>query len=540
MKKRSFGSAVRLKMPIFMNKRCDIYLTEDPMSRGLAITIFLFLAQHSIALGQSCYEQCAEEATTPGMLSGCHGLPPCGSAAGSSGGVGADASSGGTTRGTDAAAGRHAGDSCGENGSWVLNMSNKTWSCRERTGGERELDKTDGSPTYNCERAIHETRSTCNGLPLQSLVPQLQRLSTMANNNTTINGQCQSVANVNAIAGGASLTMIAMCMDAEKRCNDICSKAASSGGTPVGKLCGGHFLQMSTAGISAVYSFLTSKQAHKCAEQTQQQQCTGAQIASNPTCQAQYCSSPMAVNDPMCTTAFCSVPAHQGNPVCSTSPGGLTCASPTMASSAMCACVSNPTSAACLQAQNSTNHMPGGGTLGGNGSIGNPEGSMGALQDEPTLPDGKKDPTGKDNSRDASVIPQNAGGGGGGGGNGSGGGFPGGGGGAGGRGDPEKEVALGVQNGGAMDPSLAGGAGGGDGGADRIYGGGSRGAGDGGGPSIPNFAKLFGGLGNNSGGRAPASANAELLKHGITPANGLSNWEKVTRKMNEKAASLLP
>jgi hypothetical protein len=40
--------------------------------------------------------------------------------------------------------------------------------------------------------------------------------------------------------------------------------------------------------------------------------------------------------------------------------------------------------------------------------------------------------------------------------------------------------------------------------------------------------------------RGVAGVDPEMAANGITGANGLSNWEKVTRKMNEKRPALLP
>ncbi len=129
-------------------------------------------------------------------------------------------------------------------------------------------------------------------------------------------------------------------------------------------------------------------------------------------------------------------------------------------------------------------------------------------------------------------------------------------------------ATYGDQGGGGV-AALGGGAGGGSGGGGSggaeagpyntdiskgyTNGGGTAASGGGGGYGVPAAGGGYGRDKEKEGGfdwkslipkvgknRGPAGVDPNLFNNGITAANGLTNFEKVTRKMNEKRQSLLP
>jgi hypothetical protein len=242
--------------------------------------------------------------------------------------------------------------------------------------------------------------------------------------------------------------------------------------------------------------------------------CAGDKAYENPIC-PQFCASPMNINDPRCDPNACARDANKNT--------------------LMCFCQGNPQDSKCggLQAAG-----PLGGGPGKNG-LGSAPGSRANLGTTPAFDLGDGDGDDQEYQGGASAAPkaQTVGyeGQGGGGLSGGGGGL---GGSMGGQGKGKQE---GPYNTDIMKSSGGGGYAGFGGGGGGGYGAGNNGGGNGrdrdrgDGLDLRKYMPKAG-----DKGRGPANISAELFNNGITPANGMSNFEKVTKKMNEKRTQLLP
>lgn len=236
---------------------------------------------------------------------------------------------------------------------------------------------------------------------------------------------------------------------------------------------------------------------------------------------------------------FCQNPANLTNPQCLASYPDM-CDDPTYSSLPNCICKKNPTSPTCKTAANPTippwNLNNNGGlpsattsgglpaTIGGNIPLANPNSGAPGLLDEssdPTLAasDIKGGP-----SQNPGVANGGAGGSFGGGGVQ---GAPIGGSERGAASKPDSDIITGKENGGAVTASSGGAAAPSDDSPGSPRGGGS-------GKGNYNLSDYL--PGKMALSRKPAAADQDLIQAKITPAMGLSNWEKVNLKMNEKVS----
>ncbi|MEQ1877446.1 MAG: hypothetical protein ABL958_12440 [Bdellovibrionia bacterium] len=373
-----------------------------------------------------------------------------------------------------------------------------------------------------CVSRNRRAEVACGGDQYAPVVSQLINSFSSARANGSINEACKSAGRAAMISSGMQTAFAAACKRASETCVTVCDQAVQlAGRDPTGstnsteyrrkaRTCDGYSDQWINGLAQSLRDLNTYAESQNCVAAT-----------------ADRCGAGKGYNDPTCI-AYCTMPQHRAEKICSP----VACDLAQNKDSLLCFCQANPTDTtrcAGLQAllppaegtKPSLGSNPGGRTGVGAGTgfdlDGDGESDQG-MQGQPSAP-----------VKAASVNYGGQGGGGVGGGGSTGGG------GIGGNGKGKQD--------GPYNADVLRGYGASTGGGGGTYSGGygSNNNGLRGNRKDEDFDPLkympkFG----EKGGRAPASISAQLYNQGITDANGLSNFEKVTRKMNEKRPVLVP
>ena len=344
-----------------------------------------------------------------------------------------------------------------------------------------------------CSVQLDATKKQCKGAEwaqYSSVALQLAASVAQQKNAGNIKAACETAQKINTLGGVANGAVAAMCARAVNSCKTACGQDASE--------CTQFDSYAKLAGMQAIESATALVGSTACANAV-----------------AGKCIGDEAYNDEDCTQ-FCMKPGRQDHPKCKIALNNCSDSTYAAQNVQMCTCINNPLSPTCTSLANNPTASP---------SNLNLEDSGGSEFDFYGA-------TGEGQA--ANVNTPNGGGGGGlGGGGGS---FAfGDGGGAGGGAEPlNKDILTGTGG-------VGGGAGaifGGGGGYADGQGGGRASGGSG--SSDPNAIDLRAFLpgGKKDPSRNPASAG--YVDPSITKANGLTNWQKITRKMNEKKPELMP
>lgn len=358
---------------------------------------------------------------------------------------------------------------------------------------------TGGDAGQKCEDAVKSTAKQCKGAEYAQYAPALLNLAgAMAAAKSAGNTKkaCETAKQIQGISGVTNAGVAALCQRAISSCK---SKCTTAGDTVRTEKCEEYetYAKLSTAQAIADASAMAGSQS--CADAASGD-CVGEKAYTNSMCQ-EFCFKAANANHSKCLSAAAN------------------CQNPSFAAQNVqyCTCLANPLSPSCRAGTGTP--IPG----TNNASLPNlGEDGIGA---------GEYDFNGSNAEAQAARAnsPEGGGGGFGGGGGGS---SPFGEGGSGGTGDEplNKEILTGT-----------GGAAGGGG----IFGGGGYGegvgrSGSGGSSSEEKGLDLSQFLpgGKKDPTRNPASAGYDDPT--ITKANGLTNWQKVTRKINEKRPELMP
>lgn len=390
------------------------------------------------------------------------------------------------------------------------NMGARLPTSTEGTTPSESSGKMTKQQYADCKTAHSSAINRCEKLDYTQQGSQLLNQFAQVKSAGNIKEACGLAKQISALSVGANAGFAYSCQSAAKSCETACDP--NNGLKPTGEK--GPFVQ-------EMYSACQRLKRNAIAGYIQAG-ADAANFAISAQCEKAAdakCVGQNAVNDPDCVQ-FCSQPGRESHPKCALA--GANCQNPTFAqqNAQFCQCLQNPFGPNCSTAQFPT--RPGN---NGNDPLAGIRTNVGGLAD------GENDFLGND-SRGGSNS-------GGGGPNGGGSGFNGGAGasspiagdGSGeGNGDEplNKEILTGSGGG-------SGGAGGffgyGSGGGEGSAGGGGRGgsgSGDGG-SGIDLRAFLPGG--KNDPRRGPASLEEAS---GITKSDGLTNFQKVTRKINQK------
>jgi hypothetical protein len=365
--------------------------------------------------------------------------------------------------------------------------------------GPKEKD-AEGSTGDLCLDAVKSTQKQCKGAEYAQYAPTLLNLAgAMASAKSAGNTKkaCEVAKQIKGISGVTNAGVAAMCQRAISSCKSKCTKADDAVSI---ERCEEYetYAKLSTSQAIADASAMVGSQS--CADAASGD-CIGENAYTNSMCQ-EFCFKAANANHTKCLSASAS------------------CKNPSFAAQNVqyCTCLANPLSPSCRS---------GAGTpVPGTNASGLPD--LG----EDGIGAGDYDFNGSNAEAQAAKAnsPQGGGGGFGGGGGGS---SPFGEGGGGGNGDEplNKEILTGT-GGAAGGAGILGGTGG--------YGeGGGRSGRSGGGSEEKGFdLSQFLPGGKKDPTRNPASAGYDDPT--ITKANGLTNWQKVTRKINEKRPELMP
>ena len=420
-----------------------------------------------------------------------------------------------------------------------------------------------------CEKEAGKAKSACMGTEISPMVQALASQFEQSRTAGDVAKACSAAKRLNAISMGANLSVGVMCQRAYPKCTNTCNEA---------KRALNQVRSQAQVALTDTKQFESlDRNIEECGKyrenvgQTymqglanvggyaQSQQCLRA-VALTPTSQPAICEAANASDNPLCIDKYCAVAGREQVPICRNQVAEV-CADPSMAQNLFCRCkganaAEDPDCRIAGYTQPPPTEIPIGGGGGGRGPGGNnglgggigagngPSavtglGIRGGVPDLPELPPdaGQLAPLANNGNGNGSGLPNFSGGGGVGGG-----GFSGSGSGAAprrGSGDDEEESGAGVSVGGGGGqpdgplPNKNDGSGGSGGGALAVgSGGGEENANPLGGFDLSAFMP-------KDESRLPASGGAsDLTQHGISDANGLSNWEKVTRKMNEKRRNL--
>ncbi len=359
-----------------------------------------------------------------------------------------------------------------------------------------------------CGEALNKTKSQCRGAELSQYAPLALSLvgameSAKANGN--MKKACESAQQIYQMSGISNAAVAGMCQRAVSRCKKSCTD--------------------DEAGILQCEDYETYAKAATGQAIQSATAMIGSQACADAV--AGKCQGDAAFNDEECTQ-FCLKPGRQDHPKCKIAMNN--CSNPDYASQNLqyCTCVNNPFSPNCT-------------TIGGPASPNSPvpggvpgPGSL-DFNDDAFARDYDYGGNGDQQGSAARVNAQQGGGGGGG--------LDGGGGsfafgsneGTGSNQEPlDKDILYGTRGG--SGGGIVGGAGGGYG--NGSFGGGGARGGSGNTKDSGIDLKAFLPGGKKDPTRNPASAG--YADPTITKANGLTNWQKVTRKMNEKRPELMP
>lgn len=365
-------------------------------------------------------------------------------------------------------------------------------------------NKEDKTPAGSCQAAIDTTEKRCKGAELSQqfgpIAAGVLNSFTAMKSSGDIHGACQAAKKIQAMSLTANTSVATLCGTSIRTCKSTCKAQEDVEGV---KKCESFQGLVVAAGVQAGSDATAFAASSACANAT-----------------AGKCTGDTAFNDEDCQQ-FCLKPGRQDHPKCQIAMNNCSNANYAAQNVQYCTCVNNPYAPNCSNiAVNTPNN--------------------------PTATPNFNDPL---NSLDSDMDPLNNPlnparvGAGGGGGYGSGGGAGLGGGGSfampgdgsGGDGDESinKDILQGVSGGSGGVGAIFGGGGYNEGSGGAQQKSGSSGSGDGG---FDLRAFLPGGKKDPK--RNPASAG--YADPTITKANGLSNWQKVTRKMNEKRPELMP
>lgn len=400
----------------------------------------------------------------------------------------------------------------------------------------------------SCQSAYTRANVICSpgkfAADIQGMLTQVQA----AHANGNMRNMCAGAEKLNKILGSVNAGISSGCFATRMGCMRACSPESKTPNSSLQEKCDKFMDTVVGAAQQSAMNFLTGAMAGKCKDDLTAQE-KDPKFA---------CYREGAENNKDCPGAYCAMagrfPERKTEETCK-SFYPVYCDSPQEQQLLSCVCYKNPRDSRCNPAditaqvrqnpwgnfQNNPN-IPGLG--GGNGGAG---GGIGDIGDGDGVGEGLDLPApGEELAPGQRQENKTAYGGGQGGG---GGGFTGGaqgfgleggqgGGGAGGSGLNTDVITGTVPGGGGGDASMAGGGGGDGDGSMGGSGGGGRGGDD---DKIGKFSlKDFLPGGAQDPSRNPASADSLLLQNGITGAEGLSNFEKVTRKMNQKRSSLVP
>lgn len=440
---------------------------------------------------------------------------------------------------------------------------------------ESTMDSASGKvlhyATTRCKVVAEKARKSCAGSELSvQISPMLNVLS--ASMGTDQNKACRVARSIAALSTGANIALATSCAKFKNSCDSSCSEDAKTRGdeaeilrnkmnAAVGPLVSSQLLALyKTALMESKASRYNSKQC-KTYEGNVQQAMIQSAMSAITFAQSNQCvkltdniTTPTTQTDPACFTyeayenpncpQWCLKPGRQNEEKCKVPvPSMPQCSDPVYAENPMC--------------KPPEPFNPGGpGSGGGGGTIGGGDGNDGGgigtggdsrgntiglgnrgISDIPELPPGEApmNPLQRGNEQGGNNASPGGGGGG------VGGGFSGGGGGGGppGSGDGQeqasnKEVFVPMTNApGGSDAGITTEGGDGDAGGPNS----GLASDDASGAPPFDLSKFL--PKDLQDTRMPASDPA-LAANGISDANGLSNWEKVTRKMNEKRGELKP
>jgi hypothetical protein len=382
--------------------------------------------------------------------------------------------------------------------------------------GGSSMDESRGKPSSEndaCDKAVEKTAKMCKGTTWMQYAPAAAQMISMFSASKSagnMKAACADAEKINGALAGLNATAGAVCQTAIHSCRKTClappagstmsaSQYAKDQGKDDAEQCSEFDGYAQQAVAQATASALAFGQSKACADAVDAK-CVGDAAANDEDCQ-QFCMKPGRQDHPKCKIAFNN------------------CADPTYASQnvQMCTCMNNPFAPGCsnLGGPLPTTPLP---------PAFNPDDGSGGVSDYDFG-------AGENAVRGASV---NAGEG-----AGSGGGF-----GNGGGSSPfgaDGKPGTGDEG---LNKDILTGSGGSSGGAGAIFGGG--GYVEGGGGLKGGATKDENGLdlraflpgGKKDPNRNPASAG--FGDPSITKANGLTNFQKVTRKMNEKRPELMP
>lgn len=366
-----------------------------------------------------------------------------------------------------------------------------------------------------CVSSFNRTRVACNGIVFSSVAQVILGQFQAAKSDGNVKEACEKAAQLNKIGGLLNLAFAVTCQQAQAQCVRVC-EAATRG--PASE-------QIATYEANAAYCQEKSMIANLSMVQVAM---NATQFAGSKACAdaaSGKCIGENAFNDEECIQ-FCQKPGRQQHPKCVQTIASCSDATYRSQNSQLCTCMTNPSAQGCGGLQLPPITVP---TTTVDTT--DPFENLGEL---PPIDEYTGNP---EKLSDGSKVNSPGGGG-------SGGGLGGGGGsspfgqndGQGGTGDEalDKDI-LGGQGGGGGGVPVGGGSGGYEGGGGAA---GSR-NGNGSGKDSPGFdlrAFLPGGKKDPKRGLASAG----YADQSITAANGLTNFEKVTKRMNQKQPELLP
>lgn len=380
-----------------------------------------------------------------------------------------------------------------------------------------DIDKTFSTPGMSCEGDTTMADNVCTGRDLSTqIAPLLSAYGAVQSKD--MYKSCKKAANlakVGAIANGA---LVAACYAAQKKCLSSCTAQKesldsqgmdSSAPTKFLSQCKSLELNVQMAMVSAVNALAAFTGSSQC-QKALNQECSTAEAVNNINCPEQFCSNPERQTHSIC------IGYYQQNPdLCQ---GSMAQYNP------VCICQQTPNDPNCANLGGNTPNFAGGDSQ-------NPFGHLGS---DPLDDQGNGVQAGT-NQAQAFQAPNAGGGGGGGlGGGGGGGAAPAGGdgGGGSGKGIYDTNINGGLSGGGGAGMGAAGG-------GYENYGGNAQGRGSAstGEGSKFDLSKYL------PGAEKRVLANQQknyLQSQGVSKANGLTNFQKVTRTFNKKRNELMP
>lgn len=383
--------------------------------------------------------------------------------------------------------------------------------------GESSSDKS--SSVTACASASKKAAMACTGLTMfVSMAPMMLSQVQAAQSNGDISKPCDIMKDSAYVQLMGSVGTIYACNKAQHACEAACRGSTAYEDRTKLATCESYSMNKVMVALQAAQTIPALSQAGACKDQTKDN-----------------CNDPVSsVNNPKCP-AYCTVPGHEFTAECR-SIYSSTCSNPTeAATNPTCICMKNPNDPICRTLVNGQTPMvttPINSDMPGFDNMPSYDNGLGGLardiEDEETKRAAAAAGSATEIPGGGAFAP-----GGGGGGGGSSGGFGSNGGGQGSGASKDPEIFLKLSGGGGEGGY--GSAGTVDEGAGEQVAGGKSGKKNG----PLDLSQFLPGAAKDPRAIASIQAN-ELLKNGISPAHGLSNFEKITRKLNQKRETLLP